>query len=90
MADFCKQCADEMFPDIGGEFSHDFEGLTKFGDQMVGLYMCVLCEGCGPIQVDWLGQCISICGEFHNYGSAASQPPDIDLKDFFRIDTTQL
>lgn len=72
MADFCKQCADENFPDIGSEFSHDFEGLTTFGDQMVGLYACVLCEGCGSIEVDWLGRRIK-------------ERPDIPLDSYFKI-----
>ena len=55
MADFCKQCSEELF----GE---DFKDLAKLGDPKKmeqGFYPVVLCEGCGPIQVDYFGKCIS-------------------------------
>ena len=45
MAEFCKQCAGEL-----GE-PGDFEGSDPFE--------LVLCEGCGPIQVNEWGECIS-------------------------------
>jgi len=60
MADFCEQCA------AGLDFPNDFAGATKLGDQMASLYALVLCEGCGAIQVDWRGRCISeTCLEGH-------------------------
>ena len=48
MADFCLQCALELgFP------NSDFEGLTSKG------LITVLCEGCGTIQVDAKGHCVT-------------------------------
>ena len=59
MADFCKQCAQEMWPP-GHRFSEgDFEGLTTPEDTAAGMAALVLCEGCGPIQVDVEGACVS-------------------------------
>ena len=45
MAAFCQQCANE-FGEPG-----DFEGCAPFE--------VVLCEGCGAIQVNEQGECIS-------------------------------
>lgn len=58
MADFCKQCTKDLF---GAKYSanNDFVGLTKQEDWEEGLSVVVLCEGCGPIQVDPVGCCIS-------------------------------
>ena len=58
MADFCRQCGGDMF---GPEFNTkpDLEGITTMGDQMAGLFVVVLCEGCGPILVDMWGNCVS-------------------------------
>ena len=61
MADFCKQCSVEVF----GEDSLDLADITKLGDQMASLYVKVLCETCGFIQVDWKGNCISYCLNNH-------------------------
>ena len=55
MADFCKQCGVAMFGDDYGDLS----GLSTAEDTENGLFCCVLCEGCGPIQVDHTGACIS-------------------------------
>lgn len=52
MADFCKQCTEELFDDLCG---NDFAGLTTPEDTVQGLYAVVLCEGCGPCQVDHTG-----------------------------------
>lgn len=50
MADFCKQCADDLgFP----ESDLIDPNLRK------GLYVPALCEGCGSIQVNNKGECIS-------------------------------
>ena len=50
MAEFCKQCADDLgFP------RSDF----LYPNLLPGQYMTVLCEGCGPIQVNNKGECIS-------------------------------
>lgn len=50
MADFCKQCADDM------GFPH-----SDFIDPNLkpGLYHVSLCEGCGHIQTNGKGECIS-------------------------------
>lgn len=55
MADFCKQCSEEYF----GRNFRELAGLTTWKDQQNGLYAVVLCEGCGPIQVDVEGACVS-------------------------------
>jgi len=54
MANFCNQCADELkFP------NGDLAGLSTPEQTEQKLYCIVLCEGCGTIQVDHLGNCIS-------------------------------
>ncbi len=55
MADFCKQCSIANF----GHDYRDLAGLTKESDVRQGKFAVVLCEGCGPIQVDVAGACIS-------------------------------
>lgn len=55
MADFCFQCNVDLFFGPGS----DFVGLSTPEDTANGLYCVVLCEGCGPCQVDHLGWCIS-------------------------------
>lgn len=60
MAEFCKQCAAAM------GFEPDFVGASTAEDTANGLFVVVLCEGCGPIQVDHTGKCISTdCLEKH-------------------------
>lgn len=62
MSDYCKQCSEEIF---GRDF-HDMKGLSTEEDTSNGKYAVVLCECCGPCQVDHLGMCVSIdCGERH-------------------------
>lgn len=62
MADFCKQCSIEVFAcDFG-----DMEGISKPEDTAAGKFAVVLCEGCGPCQVDHTGTCVSVdCAEKH-------------------------
>lgn len=55
MAEFCKQCSIEMF---GKDFG-DLKGLSTEQHDKDELYCCVICEGCGHIQVDSNGACIS-------------------------------
>ncbi len=50
MADFCKQCSIEIL----GEDFHDLSGLCSDLESVL-----VLCEGCGPIQVNNEGKCLS-------------------------------
>ena len=51
MADFCKQCALDTFGDDIG----DLAGISTPEDTASGMYPVVICEGCGPVQVDHTG-----------------------------------
>lgn len=54
MADFCNQCAADM------GFEHgDLADITSLADEAEEVYRVVLCEGCGAIQVDNKGNCVS-------------------------------
>ncbi len=55
MADFCTECSLEMFDKDFGELA----GLSTEADTKSHLFCMVLCEGCGVIQVDHTGKCIS-------------------------------
>lgn len=55
MADFCKQCAVEAF---GDDVSSDFEGILSEQEADMGYIIEVLCEGCGPTEVDEKGTCV--------------------------------
>jgi hypothetical protein len=50
MADFCKQCSIQIF----GKDFEEMSGLCR--DDQLAL---VICEGCGPVQVNHLGECVS-------------------------------
>lgn len=54
MADFCKQCSLDHF----NKDHRELAGITKPEDRAAGNAACVICEGCGPIQVDEDGNCI--------------------------------
>ena len=71
MASFCNQCA----LDLGFE-PGDLAGITKQKDWAKGLAAVVLCEDCGPIQVDPEGNCISRdCLKEHGGRSAPTEAP---------------
>lgn len=56
MADFCHQCSVE-------NFYEDFKDLAGLSDEAAtkrGLFPVVLCEGCGPCQVNHDGVCVSV------------------------------
>lgn len=56
MADFCKKCSIKNF----GVDYQDLANITTEDDTNAGYYSSViLCESCGPIQVNHLGECIS-------------------------------
>lgn len=55
MADFCKQCSTVMFGYDYGELA----GITPVEDWNEGRACVVICEGCGVIQVDPQGRCVS-------------------------------
>ena len=55
MADFCRNCSLNMF-------DKDFQELADISteaDTESGIYAVVLCESCGPIQVDHRGVCVT-------------------------------
>jgi len=54
MADFCEQCAKDLDFPYG-----DFREMTTKKEWDKGLAARVLCEGCGPIQVDLKGRCVT-------------------------------
>ncbi len=64
MSEFCKQCADDLFPpDMEG--ASDFAGIVSEADEAKGMVANVLCEGCG---YDAAGRCVSAdCSE--KYGA---------------------
>jgi hypothetical protein len=69
MADFCKQCSLEIF----GEDFGDLAGLIPEELVKTGVRVVALCEGCGPIQVDYEGRCISPdCLEQHGLKGPAN------------------
>lgn len=55
MADYCAQCSVDMF----GSDTGDHRGLSTAADTAKGLYALVICEGCGMIQVDHEGKCVT-------------------------------
>jgi len=55
MASFCKQCSEELF----GEDFGDYRGVTSPSAWLAGFACIVVCEGCGAIQVDPNGACVS-------------------------------
>lgn len=55
MADFCKACSAELF-----DLPSDFEGLVTEEEANDGYIANVLCETCGPIEVDHEGKCVSV------------------------------
>lgn len=65
MADFCLQCATALdFP------TTDMAKITTAEEWGEGLAAIVLCEGCGVIQVDPEGRCVTKdC--FEKHGEAA-------------------
>ena len=71
MADFCRQCWEDVSLDKEEEYNSifnfylhtgDLEGLCKEGETIQ-----VLCEGCGNTFVDHTGKCVyNKCLERHN------------------------
>ena len=56
MADFCLQCANELFGSEDAPVKSDFHGILSKEDFYKGFLQPVLCEGCGYIYVDPLGK----------------------------------
>lgn len=74
MADFCKQCSLVLFGAdhrdlaetgctavLNAAGGYDMRPDWKDGEpgRYIGSFSSVLCEGCGPIQVDADGNCVS-------------------------------
>ena len=57
MADFCRACSIEVF----GEDYGDFANITTDAQWEAGFAAVVLCEHCGPTQVNPDGECVSEC-----------------------------
>lgn len=55
MADFCRACSIELF----GEDFKELAGLVSLEACTNGFVATVICEGCGFIQVDHKGNCVS-------------------------------
>jgi hypothetical protein len=55
MADFCKQCSIELFD----KDFRDLAGISTQAQTDDNRFALVLCEGCGFIQVDHEGRCVS-------------------------------
>jgi hypothetical protein len=74
MADFCWQCYERH--GFGPPENNDLRGGSTEKDTKKGLFSLVICEGCGVIQVDHLGKCISedceICSPGHNNKEVAA------------------
>lgn len=65
MSDFCRQCTVKILGADGD--MNDLKGLSTPEDTKNELYPVALCEGCGPIQVDHTGKCVSTdCIEKHS------------------------
>ncbi len=56
MADFCLQCANDLFGSEDAPVKSDFYGLLSEEDFYKGYLLPVLCEGCGYIYVDSQGK----------------------------------
>jgi hypothetical protein len=80
MADFCKKCSIDTF----GEDFKDLANFTPVEDWQNGLAVSVICEGCGIIQVDPEGNCVSkdcLCAGRDGHGLPWIAQGDGDAKD---------
>lgn len=55
MSEYCKACSEELF----GPDYNDAAGITSVDDWKNGRAVVFICEGCGVIQVDPEGNCVS-------------------------------
>ena len=60
MADFCKQCSEEMFGKDCKDFVYERDASLP-----VGMGWAAICEGCGFTVVDDNGKCINLSCEKH-------------------------
>lgn len=69
MADFCNQCLDELGLPRG-----DLAGITSPADWAEGRAVRVICEGCGFVQVDPDGNCVTVdCLRKHGNAKAETE-----------------
>lgn len=63
MADFCKQCSIQLF----GQDYKELAGLISEEEVKKGMGAVVICEGCGFVLVNHLGECLGgeACQENH-------------------------
>lgn len=54
MADYCRQCSIELF----GEDFKDMAGLVTEEQEADYFVATVICEGCGPTDVNRSGECM--------------------------------
>jgi hypothetical protein len=72
MADFCAQCSIDNF----GDDFRDMAGISTESDTRVCRFAVVLCEDCGPCQVDHNGQCVSVdCLKRHGADNGTALHP---------------
>ena len=55
MSNFCKQCSIEHF----GKDYKDLANLSTKEDTLNELFPLIICEGCGNIQINHKGECVS-------------------------------
>ena len=64
MADFCKQCSEDMFGPGHNDFEWAKDHLTE-AQERNGYGISALCEGCGFTMVNRAGECITDCMLHH-------------------------
>ena len=78
MADFCKKCSERLF----GFDGQDLANLISEEKVQQGFGQAVICEGCGPILVNHLGECIlPDCGVCNNTCNIIGHNPVHQHKD---------
>lgn len=74
MADFCKQCSIKFF----GKDFRELAGFTTKADDEAGLFMEVICEGCGFVMVNSEGECQGGKSCLDDHVSTASTGDSVD------------
>lgn len=74
MAEFCAQCSKELF----GQDYGDLKGIVAIEGGHLGTDLAtVVCEGCGIVQVDNSGRCVSVdCDKQHGLHTQADELAD--------------
>lgn len=69
MADFCRQCAKDLWNDPDAE--GDMVGISTEEETKKGQFAVVICEGCGYTVVDHEGKCRWLNCELHGKENAS-------------------